>query len=342
MVVLPLLGRLPAAGISASELEALIAQKIEVSTGRNEHVSVRMANRRPVYVVGLVNRQGSYPFATDMTVIHAVALGGGLYRPNEQSGGLVGVSRENARISTATLRLKQSLALHARLEAELNADESLAPPRRLVNLEGAVGAQELMARQTQIMERRNVVRKRQITSLKKTAELTKQQIKSLAEREQLIVKQIKLGQEELGAAKSLKQKGLMRRSDLFAVHRIIANLEADRRAVQSQIVSAKRTLLETEERIALFDTNEKLAIEQELTRAENDIATTENDIRSSQWIIGEMNNAMTAEQENANKVIAVEYYVMRTVGNKRQQFKADELTPLCPGDVIRVQPGRIQ
>jgi protein involved in polysaccharide export with SLBB domain len=42
-----------------------------------------VATRRPFYVVGEVQRPGSYPYVTDMTVLNAIATAGGqTYRAN--------------------------------------------------------------------------------------------------------------------------------------------------------------------------------------------------------------------------------------------------------------------
>ena len=341
MISLPLLGRLKAASIGLAELESMIAEAIEKTTGRTENVSVQLAARRPIFVLGLVNRPGSYAFLSDMMVLHAVALGGGLFRPAGGANGVIGVTRENARIGESTLRLKQNLALQARLKAELDAEPDVSPPKRLIAMEGDDGARQLMNRQTRIMKKRTKLREEQIVGLRKTAELTRKEIESLIAREKLTVDQIELAKEELGAANALKKKGLVRRSDLFTIHRVVAGLRADRRAVQGRIVAAERRLLEIEERVQLFDVTQDLGIEQELNQAEINIAATEAAIRSSQWIVGEL-NTLSQDSSNENKAITIKYQVIRSTGKRRHQFTAEELTPLCPGDIVRVQPALIK
>ncbi len=341
MISLPLLGRLHAGGNSLPELEALITKSIEQSTGRSEHVSVQLNNRRPVYVLGLVNRPGSYPYATDMTVLHAIAAGGGLFRPVERGGGLVGLSRENARISESSLRLKQNLALKARLEAELQSKTDVAPPNRLLAMESKSEADAFMERQTGILQKRIKLRTEQLAGLRKTADLTRMEIQSLSEREQLVVDQIELANEELKAANVLNEKGLMRRSNLFTIHRIISGLESDRRAIQARIVAAKRELLQTTERIELFDLNENLNLENELNQAEINIESSQTAIRSSQWIVGEL-DAVGRNSEDEAKSMTMSYQVIRSIGQKPQKFSADELTSLCPGDIVRIEPSLLK
>ncbi len=341
MISLPLLGRLPAADSTLHALEKSVAEAIEHSTGRTENVIIEILARRPIYIVGLVNNPGAYPFAADMTVLHTVALGGGLYRPDERAGGLIGVSRESARLGQSVLRLKQALALHARLQVERDAETVLEPPKQLVALEGEDGAQQYMTRQLPIMEKRAEARDTQASSQVKVADLTKQEIKNLKEQVNLIADQIKLARRELEAINKLKEKGLLRRSDLFTIQRVIANLEADRRNVQARIARTQRNLLENEERRQLLGINQKLALEQELNQAKFDIASNESAIQASQWIVGELTSA-AKQVDKGLKSITIEYQIIRTVDKVRYKLAAQELTALCPGDIVRVQPAGIQ
>ena len=341
MISLPLLGRLPAAGSTLYALEKSVSEAIERLSERTENVIIEIPARRPIYIVGLVNNPGAYTFAADMTVLHAVALGGGMYRLDERAGGLTGASRESAQLSQSVLRLKRALALHARLQAERDAETVLEPPKQLVALEGGVGAQQYMTRQLQIMKKRAEARDTQALSQVKAAGLTKQEIKKLKEQENLIFEQIKLASGELEAINKLKQKGLIGRSDLFTIQRVIANLEADRREVQARIVRTQRNSLESEERYQLLGINQKLTLEQELIQAKFDIAANESAIQASQWIVGELTSA--AQQEDKGlKSITVEYQIIRTVDKVRYKLAAQELTALCPGDIVRVQPAGIQ
>ena len=341
MISLPSLGRLPAAGSTLHALEKSVAETIEHSTGRTENVIIEILARRPIYIVGLVNNPGAYLFAADMTVLHAVALGGGLYRPNERAGGLIGASRESGQLNQSVLRLKQALALHARLQAERDAETVLEPPKQLVALEGEDGAQQYMNRQLRIMEIRAEARKMDELNTVSAAGFAKQEIKNLKEQVSLSADQLKLAAGELEAINTLKQKGLLRRSDLFTIQRVIANLEADRRAVQARISRAQFNLLQTEARLQLLGINQKLAIEQELNQAKFDIASNESAIQESQWIVGELISAAQQEDNKGLKSITIEYQIIRTVDKVRYKLAATELTALCPGDIVRLRPANI-
>jgi polysaccharide export outer membrane protein len=83
VLAFPLIGNVPASGLTPSELQHAIAAKLDPDYLRNPSVSVEVSSRRPFYVVGEVQKPGSYPFVTDMNVLEAVATAGGqTYRAN--------------------------------------------------------------------------------------------------------------------------------------------------------------------------------------------------------------------------------------------------------------------
>ncbi|MGE0665626.1 MAG: polysaccharide biosynthesis/export family protein [Sphingomonadales bacterium] len=76
-VALPLIGQIPAQGRSPAELEKAIADKLQPDYVRDPNVSVEVMTYRPFFIIGEVNRPGSYPYQSGMTALEAVALAGG-------------------------------------------------------------------------------------------------------------------------------------------------------------------------------------------------------------------------------------------------------------------------
>jgi len=83
VLAFPLVGNINARGMTPSELQQTIAQKLDTDWIKNPSVSVEVSTRRPFYVVGEVQKPGSYPYVTDMNVLNAIATAGGeTYRAN--------------------------------------------------------------------------------------------------------------------------------------------------------------------------------------------------------------------------------------------------------------------
>ncbi|MBI1180265.1 MAG: polysaccharide export protein [Alphaproteobacteria bacterium] len=77
VISLPLVGDIKAGGLTASEVEAQIKDALEPDYLKNASVSVDVMNYRPFYILGEVNKPGSYPYVAGMRVVNAVALSGG-------------------------------------------------------------------------------------------------------------------------------------------------------------------------------------------------------------------------------------------------------------------------
>ena len=74
---LPLIKFVEAEGMTASELEARIENRLKPDYLRDPQVRVEVIAYRPIFVLGEVRNPGSYPFSVGMTVVNAVALAGG-------------------------------------------------------------------------------------------------------------------------------------------------------------------------------------------------------------------------------------------------------------------------
>lgn len=86
-VQLPLLGQVPAAGLTIHQFVASVAS-LFVSEGYLKHprVSVEVENYRPFYIIGEVKTPGQYPYITGMNALNAIALAGGYtYRADDSA-----------------------------------------------------------------------------------------------------------------------------------------------------------------------------------------------------------------------------------------------------------------
>jgi protein involved in polysaccharide export with SLBB domain len=80
VVALPLIGPTKLAGRTISEAEAQITQSYGKDYLVNPRVNVEVLNYRPFFILGEVQKPGSYPYVNGMSVVNAVALAGG-YTP---------------------------------------------------------------------------------------------------------------------------------------------------------------------------------------------------------------------------------------------------------------------
>jgi len=81
-IAYPLVGEVEAIGLTPVEMATRIQEGLGAYL-RSPNVSVEIANYRPFFILGEVQRPGSYPYSPNLTVQNAVATAGGFtYRAN--------------------------------------------------------------------------------------------------------------------------------------------------------------------------------------------------------------------------------------------------------------------
>ena len=82
-MAMPLIGDIPAAGLTITQLQTEIAEALKQGYLKDPKVSVEVMTYRPFYILGEVNKPGTYPYTTGLTVQNAVATANGYtYRAN--------------------------------------------------------------------------------------------------------------------------------------------------------------------------------------------------------------------------------------------------------------------
>ena len=76
-VTLPLIGAVPARGLTTAQLSGAIAERLRQGYIREPSVAVEVESYRPFFVLGEVSYPGQYPYVPNMTVEAAIAVAGG-------------------------------------------------------------------------------------------------------------------------------------------------------------------------------------------------------------------------------------------------------------------------
>lgn len=82
MIAYPLVGTIRAGGLTVPEFTEALREALSGYL-RNPSVAVEITNYRPFFILGEVQRPGTYPYSANLTVLNAVATAGGFtYRAN--------------------------------------------------------------------------------------------------------------------------------------------------------------------------------------------------------------------------------------------------------------------
>lgn len=81
-IAYPLIGSIRASGLTVPEFTNALQTALATYV-RNPSVAVEVTNYRPFFILGEVQRPGTYPYSASLTVLNAVATAGGFtYRAN--------------------------------------------------------------------------------------------------------------------------------------------------------------------------------------------------------------------------------------------------------------------
>lgn len=84
-VAFPLVGDVTAADLTPQQFAEALAARLSQGFLVNPRVSAAVLTYRPFFILGEVQRPGSYPYQADLTVLGAVATAGGFtYRANRR------------------------------------------------------------------------------------------------------------------------------------------------------------------------------------------------------------------------------------------------------------------
>lgn len=108
MVSMPLIGDIPARGLTIDELDASVTTALRNGFLRSPDVAIEVDTYRPFFVLGEVGDAGQFPYVAGMTVRSAIAIAGGFTaRASRRS---VLVSRTiNGEVVTGQLGLNDAL-----------------------------------------------------------------------------------------------------------------------------------------------------------------------------------------------------------------------------------------
>jgi protein involved in polysaccharide export with SLBB domain len=339
-VTLPVLGSFKAAGRDEEQLRADISQAAQKSMVHNTDVVVDVAERRPIYIVGFVDRPGVYPFALRMTVVHAISMAGGPYRPKSGTGDTELATILN-RVQDDTEKLKLVTVRLARLESERDQRPFTDMPSDLVDLAGELEARDLLSREQRLQASEGEVRAQLLETNKSAREHAKAELDDLRLKVQQIDNQLKLNQTQKTALKTLIAKGFVRTTQVAAIDTTDATFSINRLEALASISRATRTL----EELSSDSKAKELARKRELANEIGAMAHQKEALKAS---LGSERSAagLTKGQDPYRASTAGQeqlvYSVLRRSAKGLVSLPVDDITPLFPGDVLKVAATRLE
>lgn len=86
LMSLPLIGEIKAGGMTVGQFQVAVQKALSDGYLKDPRVSAEVLTFRPFYILGEVEKPGTYPYTSGLTVLNAVATAGGFtYRADKKS-----------------------------------------------------------------------------------------------------------------------------------------------------------------------------------------------------------------------------------------------------------------
>jgi exopolysaccharide production protein ExoF len=334
-ISVPLLGSIPVANRSAQQVHADLVETFEQLLGRKGLVNILSLERLPIYVLGPVKNPGSFKYVPGMTILHAIALAGGLDRGAGDPWQKIEAVREIQKRSGAVDGMLKLFARAAVLKAERDRTEPKIP-LRLLELVGATEAKNLIIEQADRRKAVALARKNRERAILAAFESAKQDVQLMYGRTGPLDELIRLRRERVNGMKNLVDRNVLGNTVLNQVQSELSDAELRLQDVLNQYAMAKQRLASLEQEGIKIQSDMRSDLEVEIETIDRQIADSEREFSTSESILSTLPATRAQFAKEANRQT---YQVVRQTAAGPVGIESTGMTLLQPGDLVNIIVG---
>ncbi len=343
-VSMPVVGEIEASGLAAAELARAISAAIRRSSGSADQpvTAVEIIRFRPFFVQGDVQRPGEHAFRPGLTVLQAVSIAGGYYRPT--SANILRTERDVANatgdIDAQTWRRLKAMARSARLESALADKDAVTFPAELTAKRGDAGLVRLMDNERALLTQERRRAEDEARSLQDIRALYQREISSLQQQTDALKREQEALQRQLAELRSLAGRGLALTPNVISLERTLAQNQNEQLGMATAAVRARQAIEIAEQRLRDQRAERRRQQAEELQQAASEIADADLRISTAETLVEEALQTERIEGRNPGLELMQRRTVMlvRTENGATREFAAEDDVILQPGDVLKVMP----
>ncbi|MER8423364.1 polysaccharide biosynthesis/export family protein [Mesorhizobium sp. M1403] len=333
-ISLPLLGSVPVANRSTQQVQADLVEIFNQLLGHKGLVNILPLERPPIYVLGPVKTPGSFKYAPGMTILHAIALAGGLDRAESEPWQKIEAVRETQKRSGAIDALLKLLARAAVLKAER---DNTAPtiPRQLLELAGATEAADLVNEQSDRRKAVATARKDRERVNLRALEAARHDVVAYGRMESLD-KLVKLRQERVNSMRALVDRKVLSMTVMDQMQSELSDAEQRRQDALNQYASANHRLASLESEVLRTRADLRNDLEVEIETTESQIAANVHELNASEAVLYTLPVTRVQFAKDANSAT---YQIVRQSAAGPVSIQSVGMTLLQPGDLVNIIVG---
>ena len=335
-VMVPALGAVPAGGMGADALAASIATRLQAKLGLVDRpdATIQIVEYPPIFLAGNVAAPGQYAFRPGMTVLQALAIGGGEYRAADH-GNPTDTIKLQGDLQGVAVDIVRSTARIARLEAQLSGAKDIVFPASLDPADPAVA--DIIKQERTIFAAQQNELVRQTSALNDLGTLYRAEIDALDQKSHSIDDEVAQAQQQLDGVKQLVAKGvvvLSRQSDL---ERALAGLRSDRLDNVIATMSARQGLSESTRNLAKLEDDRQSEVSVQLQAEQANLNHLQLTQTTTMRLLRQATDFASADAATALAMKSgLVYTIVRQQDGQTVDIAASESTPLLPGDLLKV------
>lgn len=333
-ISVPLLGSIPIVNRSAQQVQNALLESFNQLLGRKGMVNILSLERSPIYVLGPVKNPGSFKYVPGMTILHAIALAGGLDRGANEPWQKIEAVREIQKRSAAVDAMLKLLARAEVLKAEREGAEPKMPPR-LLELVGSTEAANLVNEQSDRRKAVATARKNREHAILTALDAAKQDVAVYA-RMDALDELVKLRQDRANSMRALVDRNVLSMAVLNQVQSELTDAEQRRRDALNQYGMAKQRLASMEAEAMKVQADLKNDLEIEIEMIERQIADNEREFNISEGVLSILPATRAQFAKEANRVT---YEIVRQTASGPVAIGSTGMSELLPGDLINILTG---
>jgi polysaccharide biosynthesis/export protein ExoF len=346
VISLPLIGNVKVVGLRLNELADQISDRLQRRSegGERTFTAVEIAQYRPFAIMGDVQKPGQYPYRPGLTVLEAISIAGGYYRPEL---GLLRLGRDVANatgeIHTQSVKLNQLLAREARLTAAIDGRDDIPIPPELVKLKDTPEISQIMKNEQAALGLENAINRADQAALDSIKTLYHNEIDSLHGQVQALAQERSSVETQLNELRSMATRGLALAPTMFALERSVGQVANEQMSAETAIVRAQENITLAEQKVTQAREDRNRLDSKDLQETRDKIAEARARIEIETQLLHEAQVTAPAE---ARERLAQDgerpgFKILRRDGDSVRELMADETTLVDPDDVIKVPTVRL-
>ena len=332
---LPLVNAIRVGRTTVDAARRAVSEQLVAGVLKNPIVSIRVSEFRPVYVLGDVRTPGSYPFRFGMNGMGAIALAGGVGRPDLGSAGHADILSAEEKVEVLTLSRLALLVRLARLQAERKGEKTFE-----VKPTAEADSGDEIARH--VREEQEQMRVLLEAHGKTIALLDRQRPQVQAEvettKEQLTVESSQLGfiRDNLKQYNTLVKRGLGRSMTELDFQRQAADREGIISRLKGDLSRLESRLGDLDIRAQEVENARQIRIASDVRDAKSKLSELDVLLPSARELL-ELRRQQAEATTDGEGLTRTHRVILNRAGVRRQlQLSAGEDVTLEPGDIVEV------